>query len=305
SFGTVADYAGRGAFALGTVIVVVVAIVGAVRWLRDPANRARARAWLDAQAQRPALRPLVWALRPVTVHVVAPVARRLAGPVRFTVQRFTPGDLGLEVTTLAAVAAVGSFGFFALGFSVGPGEPLLATDRRAAEWATELYAPWLVDVAKVVTAFGSAPVLIAGALLACAVLARWRAWLGIAVLVAGMVATSLAVHLAKATVDRPRPDDALVATEGSAYPSGHSANAVAWIAIAVLLARVVPRLAGQAGVVVAAAVLTALVGLSRVYLHAHWWSDVVGGWGLGVTIFAGCGILGLLVAHMSENRGRR
>jgi len=304
SFGTVADYAGRGALAVGSVIVAVVGVVVAYRWLREPANRAKARAWLDEQAQRPALRPVVRVLRPVAVRVVAPIGRRLAGPARFTLDRFTPGDLGLEATTLAAVAAVGSFGFFALAFSVGPGEPLLVTDRRGVEWSNDLYAGWLVDVAKAVTVFGALPVVIAGAALACAALALWRAWAGIGVLVVGLAATVVAVHVAKATVDRPRPDDSLVETHGSAYPSGHAAYAVAWIAIAVLLSRVVPRLAGRAFLVVAATVLAVLVGLSRVYLHAHWWSDVVGGWGLGATILSLCGILGLLVAFIGKNRGR-
>ncbi len=33
-------------------------------------------------------------------------------------------------------------------------------------------------------------------------------------------------------------------------------------------------------------VLAAAVGLSRIYLRVHWWSDVAGGWGLGAGIFA-------------------
>ena len=32
-------------------------------------------------------------------------------------------------------------------------------------------------------------------------------------------------------------------------------------------------------------VLAAAIGLSRVYLRAHYWSDVAAGWGLGAGIF--------------------
>lgn len=304
SFGTVADYAGRGALALGSVIVIVVGSVAAYRWLREPDNRATAHAWLHVQAERPALRPLARVARPVVYRVGVPVARRLAGPARFTLQRFTPGDLGLEVTTLAAVGSVGSFLFLALAFSVGAGEPLLYTDERAVDLADELRATWLVDVAEAISALGSLPVVVGGCLLTVAVLVRWRAWMGIVVLVAGTALTYAGVHITKGAVDRPRPDGSLVETMGSAYPSGHAAYAIVWVAIAVLLSRFVPWLAGRAFLVVAAIALAALIGLSRVYLHAHWWSDVVGGWGLGATIFAVCGIAGLLVAFIGKNRRR-
>ena len=74
SFSQLVDYAKKGALALGAVIVLVVAIVWLVRWLRVPENRARARSWLERQAERPALRPLA--------RVLTPVLRRTQRPAR-------------------------------------------------------------------------------------------------------------------------------------------------------------------------------------------------------------------------------
>ncbi|UGS34644.1 bifunctional DedA family/phosphatase PAP2 family protein [Capillimicrobium parvum] len=305
SFGTIADYAGRGALALGTVIVVVVGGIWAYRWLRVAENREKAHAWLHKQAERPLLRPVAAVVRPVVRRVVVPVSRRLKGPARFTLERFTPGDLGLEVTTLFAIAAVGSFGFVALAFNVGPGDAPLVTDRRAFELADDLRADWLVDVARAVTWLGSIWVVIPVSAVVAAILARRRRWGAVAVLAAGLALTVIAVNVTKAIVDRPRPEGALVATNSSSYPSGHAANSIAWVAIAVLLSRFVPRLAGRAFVLVIGIVISVAVGLSRIYLHAHWLSDVLGGWGLAATIYALCGVIGLVVAYIGKNQVAR
>ncbi len=48
-------------------------------------------------------------------------------------------------------------------------------------------------------------------------------------------------------------------------------------------------------------VLAAAVGLSRVYLHAHHWSDVAAGWGLGVGIYGLLAAIAMVVEHMRHN----
>ncbi|HEY8583602.1 MAG TPA: bifunctional DedA family/phosphatase PAP2 family protein [Capillimicrobium sp.] len=305
SFGTVADYAGRGAFALGTTIVVVVGTYLTVKWMRQADNREKLHAWLHEQAERPLLRPVAAVVRPLVYRGAVPAARRLAGPARFTWNRLTPGDLGLELTTLLAIAAVGSFGFTALALSVGAGEPLLFSDRRAYEIADELHTAWLVDVSKVVTYLGSMLVVGPAVLIAAGVLARFRRWGAAATLIVSTLIVWIAVNVAKEVVDRPRPDGSLIDTAGMSYPSGHAAYGVAWIAIAVLLARFVPWLAGRAFVLIIATVIAVAVALTRVYLHAHWWSDVIGGAGLAATVYAVCGIIALLVSYIRDNRPAR
>ena len=124
SFSQLVDYAKKGALALGAVIVLVVAIVWLVRWLRNPENRARMREWMERQAQRPALRPLV--------AVLAPVLRTSRRPARFVWDRVTPGDLGLELTTLFAVAGVGAFVFVWDLVRIEQDNGLLAGDAAVA-----------------------------------------------------------------------------------------------------------------------------------------------------------------------------
>jgi membrane-associated phospholipid phosphatase len=47
--------------------------------------------------------------------------------------------------------------------------------------------------------------------------------------------------------------------------------------------------------------LVVLVGLTRMYLRAHFFSDVVGGYGLACGLFALMGVLALVVSHLRQN----
>ena len=51
-------------------------------------------------------------------------------------------------------------------------------------------------------------------------------------------------------------------------------------------------------------VIAVAVGLTRVYLRAHYLSDVVGGIGLGATTFSICGMAALVVAFLRHNGSR-
>jgi membrane-associated phospholipid phosphatase len=90
----------------------------------------------------------------------------------------------------------------------------------------------------------------------------------------------------------------------SSFPSGHAAYATAWIAAAVVFTRRLGLVSGAA-LVTGAIVLAAAVGLTRIYLRVHYWSDVAGGWGLGVGIFATLAALAMLVQHMRHNDRER
>lgn len=107
------------------------------------------------------------------------------------------------------------------------------------------------------------------------------------VLVAGvtLAGTGALTLVLKAALGRPRPPlgDAVAAADGYAFPSGHAATAAAAFGVLAYLISVRLRQQGaRAAVWAAAAVLTVLVGVSRVYLGVHWTTDVLGGWAFGI-----------------------
>ena len=303
SFGELTTYVSRGLFAFGTVVAVVVGLVWLVQLRRDPAKRERVRAWLDEHRDQPGWRPIVRLAGPVWRVVGRPAAGGAEQAARFGLGRLTPGDLGLELTTLLALLAVGGFTFFAVGdLASEPGVPEI--DQAAADIADPLTIDPLVEVAKVVTDLGSLPV-VAALTLATAVWALTRRrWIDAAALAVGLGLDVLLVHVAKAAYDRTRPSGSLIGVDYSAYPSGHTAYAVALVACAAVLVRAGSGWAVRFAAVTVAVVLVAVVGITRIYLRAHYLTDVIGGAALGVAVWALVGTLAVICGHVRHN-GRR
>jgi undecaprenyl-diphosphatase len=304
SFDRLKSTVGRGTFALGTLITVVVGTVWAVRWLRVPENRRKADAWLAAQEEKPLARPFVRALRGVYRHVLGPLGRRALPPARFVYERLTPGRLGLELTTLLAITAVGSFTFIGLAMLVEGAAPH-DLDLDALKRATDARTGWGLNLAKALSVLGSLPVAGGVLLVAAVILAARGRWLEALPLVAAGILVYAGVHITKAAVDRPRPAFPLIDASGSSYPSGHAAYAVVYVAVAVAVVHSLPGVARRTALVVAAIVLAVLIGLSRVYLRVHYLTDVAGGFGLGAASFALCGTIALIVAFVRHNTGAR
>ncbi|WP_337062715.1 phosphatase PAP2 family protein [Kineococcus sp. G2] len=107
-------------------------------------------------------------------------------------------------------------------------------------------------------------------------------------LLAGALA-AVASPVLKVLVGRVRPalDAGLTSADGGAFPSGHAfASATVVLGTLVLLlppARSWARLAARAA---AGALLLLLVGADRVWLGAHWPTDVLGGWLMAAALVA-------------------
>jgi membrane-associated phospholipid phosphatase len=272
------------------VVGVIVAVVLAFRYLREAENRRHLAAEME---KRRALRP------------VLALGRRLRPQFEFLGRRLTPGGLGLELTTLLAALSVGLFVLIAYWSVVGGDPGPTPGDRTALDVARDLQTGWLVHVAKAITALGSGWVTYPLATVAAIVLAIRRRWMEFWALVVGTALIAFFVPEIKTWTDRPRPPDPLTFAGGRAFPSGHAAQSTlyAWLAITFAL-RVVPGITRRSLVIAVGIALTVLIGLTRVYLRVHWLSDVSGGWGLGVSAYAGAAAAVLVIAHIRDNPRR-
>jgi undecaprenyl-diphosphatase len=106
----------------------------------------------------------------------------------------------------------------------------------------------------------------------------------------------------KSTHDRPRPDnpDRAVLETNASFPSGHSmASAIGFGMLGYAL--VLPQRHRPRRVVAITLMITLVlaVGFSRIYLRAHWFSDVIGGWSVGTAWLFFC------LGWFERNRRRR
>ena len=170
------------------------------------------------------------------------------------------------------------------GETRGLDRKLLLMLRNPENLADPLGPRWLEEMMRDFTALGGIGVvalLVVGVSGFLALTGRRRT----ALLVLGSIAGGLLLStLLKAGFSRPRPDlvrhGSIVYT--SSFPSGHSTmSAVVYLTLGALLARTQASTLVKLYIMGAAAFLTLLVGVSRIYLGVHWPTDVLAGWVLG------------------------
>ena len=230
--------------------------------------------------------------QPLIGRMIARVAR---------VERLT-----LFVVILAATVL---FAFASLGNAVGRGsarafdEWLILALRTPGDLADPIGPKRLEEMMRDFTALGSTGVLTVAVLAIAGFLAMTRkghAALFVLASVGGGVLVSQTMKWAYA---RPRPDLVPHGAEvfTASFPSGHSMmSAVVYLTLGALLARTQPDRAVKTYILAIAVLLTALVGVSRVYLGVHWPTDVLAGWALGGVWALIC----LLVMQWLQRRGQ-
>jgi membrane-associated phospholipid phosphatase len=202
----------------------------------------------------------------------------------------------LALVLAAATAVTAAF------VGVGPAR----VDMVVLDEAVDARSGWLTALAVAVTNAGSTAVM--GLLAALVVLALLRArrphdavFIGVTAVGASLVFTGL-----KRLLDRARPplDDRLVGVGNESLPSGHATMAVAVIGSLVVLVWAGRSAAARAAIVAVAALWVAAVGLTRIYLGVHWFSDVLAGWLVGGAWLALCATVWAALARRRALQGR-
>jgi undecaprenyl-diphosphatase len=161
---------------------------------------------------------------------------------------------------------------------------LAAIDEAVAQWFADHrigvlddITIWLADVSELLGVLAAV-----GVIWVCVAVwfGGWRPMLQVVIVLA---AVNLLTGWLKPVIDRPRPsgDLALTFVGGPAMPSSH-ALITSSIVVAVVMADWWTSARLRRAALVVGVVGCLFVGVAMVYMGAHWLTDVLAGWGLGV-----------------------
>lgn len=204
--------------------------------------------------------------------------------------RLVPGcALGLQLTISVAVALAALWMFVQVADNVIDKDNLWRFDAQVLV----LLAPWRTTtgmaVASAVSRIGTVPIMsgLALVLLLTTYRHQWRAVVvGWTLVMAG---GKLVEAVLKHTFHRHRPIGALhyLHTASYSYPSGHSMGSmIGYGMLAYLVLLQVRQPVWRGAVTAAAALIILAVGLSRLVLAVHFFTDVIGGYAAGAVWLA-------------------
>lgn len=197
--------------------------------------------------------------------------------------------LGLHLTAGVLLLIGASWLLGGIADDVMTGDPLTVIDRNVSEWFHEHRTPGLTAVMQITTNFASFPWVTCVAAISAWVLWLKKAWyrlLALALVIPGGMAL---VPLLKAAFHRHRPSfaDAFLIFDGYSFPSGHTmAATLLYGLLAYFVVRSSTAWNRRVQAFLGAFIMILLIGLSRVYLDAHYLSDVLAAGAAGLAWLA-------------------
>ena len=198
--------------------------------------------------------------------------------------------LALRLTAGFGVIVAAAAVFAAIAGELGNGESLAALDAEISRAVGQHASPPTLTAFAWLTRFGdTATLAVLCLVVGLALVLRGERGLALAWVVA-IAGNSLLNVTLKGIFERVRPvrDHAMAAAEGWSFPSGHSSGSVvAYGMLAYVAIRTLPR-AYHLPALIAAAGIAFTTGCSRIFLQAHYPTDVVAGFASGSAWLAAC-----------------
>ncbi len=218
--------------------------------------------------------------------------QRLAPQIKFLQNRLSPrGYLGLHLTLGMLAIILGCWWFGGIVEDLLTNDPLVQIDHDLALWFHRHGTPALTLVARVLTFFGSVAFITFASIVAALALLWRKSRNKLLAVVFTIGGGSLLNIFLKHIFHRQRPvlENPLVTLSSYGFPSGHTMGATLFYGLMALFATGLCVSWQSRGLAWSGAgALILLVGLSRIYLGAHYLSDVTGAMAAAMVWLAVC-----------------
>ena len=154
-------------------------------------------------------------------------------------------------------------------------------DTSTVVWIASHRNAYFNAITVVLSILGGLPSTLIISGIGCLILSKSKKYIEIWFVLLSIIGSAALGWLLKYAIDRPRPDEIyrMVETYGASFPSAHSIYA-AVLGCSVMF---IFRRHKQAKLfIMLACFWLVCMGLSRVYLAAHYPTDVLAGWGIGL-----------------------
>lgn len=146
-----------------------------------------------------------------------------------------------------------------------------------------IWSPIFTKIMIFITNIGSQKIMIILFLLTFGILIYRKKWYYSLLLTFSMLGGLILEILFKNIMMRARPTNSLIEVTGYSFPSGHSAMAIIYFSVIIYsFKEEIKNKNIRYLFIVANVSLFLLVGFSRLYLNVHWFSDIVGGFTIGL-----------------------
>lgn len=212
-----------------------------------------------------------------------PALGSVVAPARRVLRRPAIWGTGVAATLFTAQATVVD--------SVADHDGLAVADRPVLAWLVAHRVPDWTVVMEAASRYGGTLGTLVLALVAVALLVWRRHWWEAATVAVASAGPSVLVPAFKALYARPRPPlgTQLVPQFDPSLPSGHALGSIVIVGVVAIVAvRLVRSMVVRVATLGTAAATILLIGVSRLYLGVHWFTDVLAGWFLGGAWLAVC-----------------
>ena len=246
-----------------------------------------------ANVSRLATRVALYARQIAFSSALQHIRARHPGAWEFVAQRFEPEEyLGLHLTAGLTISIGALWLFGTLMEDVLNHTAVTQFDVTILEWFHRNNTEMGIRIFEAISFLGSPVVLSVLGVAFAIYFVKRHAWIFLASWISALAGAGILDWVLKATVKRPRPAYAVAILHGHSFsfPSGHalaSLMAYGMTAYFVIVLRVKKSLSREI-VISLATILILAIGVSRLYLGVHYFTDVIAGYAAGTVWLSAC-----------------